>query len=178
MEAPLPANSECFYDKIVQPKEEFKEFPNLLNEYYLKVAYNSENKLILICYNIILLDNIRFESKISLKELHNLCSTFKPYQNINQIYEIIVKIIENGKFEIKKESNYIDFTIIITDMFSNIIKASIRLQEKNDEKSDEFFNVLSQEIINIKKIKDKIEEIKKDQDNFKKDILELKNMLL
>ena len=177
MEAPLPATSEGFYDKIVQSKEEFKEFPNLLNEYYLKVTYNSENKLILICYNIILLDNIRYEAKVSLNELHNLCSTFKPYQNINQIFEIVIKIIENKKFEIKKESNYINFIMTITDMFSNIIKTSIRLQDKNVGKRDEFLNVLSKEIINLRKQRDELEEIKKDQNDIKKDILELKNML-
>ena len=67
---------------LPQSNEQFKEFPNLLNEYYLKVTYNSENKLILICYNIILLDNIKYEAKVSMDELHNLCSTFKSYQNI------------------------------------------------------------------------------------------------
>ena len=55
MEAPLPAQTPEDISFI-----DFKEFPNLLNQYYLKVGYNKDNKLILICYNIILLYNIRY----------------------------------------------------------------------------------------------------------------------
>ena len=176
--APMPAlTPNDFYDKIVPANEQFKEFPNLLNEYYLKVGYKSEDKLQLICYNIVLLDNIRYEAKTTINELHQLCSAFMPYKNMSQLFEVIVKLIENGKFEIQKESKHINFILIITDMFSNVIKASIRLQDKNDGKRDEFLNVLSKEIINLRKQRDELEEIKKDQNDIKKDILELKNML-
>ena len=173
MEAPLPAQT---------PEDisftDFKEFPNLLNEYYLKVGYSKDNQLILICYNIILLDNIRYEAKISITELYQLSSAFKTYQNISQIFEVILQIINNGNFEIVKESKKIlNFIITITDMFSNNIKALISLQESNSDKRDEFLNVLSNEILKIRKQNDVLEQIKKEQDNFKNEIEQLKQMI-
>ena len=172
MEAPLPAQTPEDISFI-----DFKEFPNLLNQYYLKVGYNKDNKLILICYNIILLDNIRYEAKISKTELYQLTSAFRTFQNISQIYDAILQIINNGNFEIVKEPKNLNFILTITDMFGNNIKALITLQENNSGKRDEFLNVLSNEIIKIRKQNDDLEQIKKEQNDFKNEIEQLKQMI-
>ena len=62
-------------------------------------------------------------------------------------------------------------------MFSNNIKALISLQDSNSEKRDEFLNVLSNEIIKIRKQNDDLEQIKKEQDKFKNEIEQLKQMI-
>ena len=175
MDAPEPATPKNIGDK--PSTENYKEFTNILDEYYLKIEYSLDNKLTIICYNIKLLNNIRYEAKISREELYELSSAFKPYQKINQIFEVIVKIIEDGKFEIKQNSNNISLIINITDMFSQIIKVKIILLDSNDGKRDEFLCILSNEIIKIRKQKDELDIIKKEQEDFKKEIEELKQMI-
>ena len=158
--------------------KEFKEFHDLLNEFYLKIGYTSENKLILICYNIKLLDNIRYEAKISsINQLYELSSIFKPYSNLRDIYDLFIQFIENKKFEIKNENNLINLNLIATDVDSNTIKISIKLLDSKEEKKDEYLNILSKEILNIRKQKEELEEIKNEQNDFKKEIEELKNMI-
>ena len=172
MEAPMPVQT-----PNRNSIQKYEEFFNLLNEYYLKVGYNYNNRLILICYNSKSLDNIRYEATISQDELYKFSSAFKPYQTINLIFEVIIKIIKDGKFNIKKEKNYLLFYITITDILSNDIKIPIRLEIIDEKNKDEFLNVLSKEIIEIRKQKDELDILKEEQNTFKKEIEELKKMV-
>ena len=175
MEAPMPAPTPNVLNK--NSIQKYEEFFNLLNKYYLKVGYNYDNKLILICYNSESLDNIRYETTISQDELYKLSSAFKPYQSINLIFEVIIKIIKDGKFNIEKEKNYLLFYMIITDILSNDIKISIRLETIDEKNKDEFLNILSKEIIEIRKQKEELDILKEQQNTFKNEIEELKKMI-
>lgn len=176
MDAPQPCMTPSeFYDKITE--DNFTEFSNLLNEFYLKIEHDSLNKLILISYNIKLLDNIRYESKITIDKLYQISSAFKAYQNIHQIYKAIIKIIEDGKFDIKQNSKTISLVIKITDILSKTIDVEITLIDINDSKKDDFLCVLGNELVKIRNQKDELDIIKKEQDEFKKEIEELKKMI-
>ena len=152
-----------------------REFHSLLNDYYLKVELNSYDKLKLICYNKKLLDNIRYEKEISIDSLYQLCPAFKAY-DIKQIYEIIIKMIEDGNFEIKKNED-VFFYIKITDPLGSQLKVPFKLNDTNSNKKDEFLDILSKEIISLRKQKEELKEIKNEQNEFKKEIEELKKFV-
>ena len=157
------------------PKES-REFYNLLNDYYLKIELDSYDKLKLVCYNKKLLDNIRYETKISIDSLYQMCPAFKAY-DLKQIYEIIIKIIEDGKFEINKKNDNLYFYIMITDPLGNQLKVSFKLNNNTSNKTDEFLDVLSKEVILLRKQKEDLEEIKNEQNEFKKEIEELNKLV-
>ena len=153
-----------------------REFHNLLNDYYLKVELNSYDKLKLICYNKKLLDNIRYEKQISINSLYQLCPAFKAY-DIKQIYEIITKMIEDGNFEINKKNEDVFFYIKITDPLGSQLKLPFKLNDTNSNKKDEFLDILSKEIISLRKQKEELKEIKNEQNEFKKEIEELNKLV-
>ena len=176
-EAPLPKMITHEGENIKQGEKEYQKFSDLLNEYYLKVGYSSGQKLFLICYNSKLLDNIRYEVKISIKQFHELSQTFKSYEEIKNIYEIIIKIIKDGKFKIVKNSNYLDFIISISNIYGNNEEVSIQLHESNSDKRNELINIISNEIKIMRNQKEELEKIKKEQFNLKNEIEELKKLL-
>ena len=67
---------------------DFKEYFNL-NDYYLKVGYNNNNEIIIILYNIELLNNNRYELKKGLESILNLFKCFKS-NHISEIYKQII----------------------------------------------------------------------------------------
>ena len=157
-------------------QKESREFHNLLNDYYLKVELNSYDKLILVCYNQKLLDNIRYETNISINCLYYMCPAFKAY-DLKQIYEIIITIIEDGKFEISKKNDDLFFYIMITDPLGNPLKVSFKLNSNTSNTKDEFLDILSKEVLTLRKQKEDLEEIKNEQNEFKKEIEELNKMV-
>ena len=105
-----------------------------------------------------------------------MCPAFKAY-DLKQIYEIIIKIIEDGKFEINKKNDNLYFYIMITDPLGNQLKVSFKLNNNTSNKTDEFLDVLSKEVILLRKQKEDLEEIKNEQNEFKKEIEELNKLV-
>lgn len=99
MNTSSPKNNSLEKDDI----REYKEY--YLKEYYLKIGYNANNQIILIIYNIQLLDNIKYEIKIYLNDFYTVNKSFKIYDNIKEIYDALIKIIEENNYKIKKQSN-------------------------------------------------------------------------
>ena len=174
MDAPLALSITPYSDEKVI--EDSREFHNLLNDYYLKVELNTYGKLKLISYNKKLLDNIRYEKQLSINTLYQLCSAFKAY-DIKQIYEIIIKKIEDGKFDLTKKDGDLFFNMKITDPLGNLLEVPFKLKDVNSNKKDEFLDMLSKEIILLRKQKEELEEIKSEQNDFKKEIEELKKLV-
>ena len=168
-----PSAPTILRESVIKSIQDSKEFQNLLNDYYLKVELYYDN-LKLICYNKKLLDNIRYEEQLSIDSLYQLCPTFKAYE-LKQIYEIIIKIIEDGKCEIIKKDDDLLFNMKIMDPLGKDLNASIKLNGSSNKK-DEFLDVLSREIILLRKQKEDLEEIKNEQNDFKKEIEELKKL--
>jgi len=168
-----PSAPTILRESVIKSIQDSKEFQNLLNDYYLKVELYYDN-LKLICYNKKLLDNIRYEVQLSIDSLHQLCPAFKAY-DLKQIYEIIIKIIEDGKCEITKKDDDLIFNMKIVDPLGKDLNESIKLNGSSNKK-DEFLDVLSREIILLRKQKEDLEEIKNEQNDFKKEIEELKKL--
>ena len=168
-----PSAPTILRESVIKSIQDSKEFQNLLNDYYLKAELYFDN-LKLICYNQKLLDNIRYEVQLSIDSLHQLCPAFKAY-DLKQIYEIIIKIIEDGKCEITKKDDDLIFNMKIVDPLGKDLNESIKLNGSSNKK-DEFLDVLSREIILLRKQKEDLEEIKNEQNDFKKEIEELKKL--
>ena len=84
------------YKKIIK----YREFYN--NDYFLKIALNTNKEIIFINYNIKILDSIKYEFKINIQDLYTLCSFFKN-DRIEAIYNIILFSIESNYYIIEKK---------------------------------------------------------------------------
>ena len=57
------------------------------------------------------------------------------------------------------------------------LKVPFKLNDTNSNKKDEFLDILSKEIISLRKQKEELKEIKNEQNEFKKEIEELKKFV-
>ena len=151
--------------------EKFKEFYYLLNNFYLKISYNNCDEIEMIIYDINLLDSIKYGITITTDELYEISGSFKVYDKIEDIYEIIIKLIEEKKYNIIKKEKDIIFEIIMSDILNNIKKVNIIL-DKIDE-NNEYIKILSKEIFNIKD--NKIKNLIKENEYFKNEINKLRS---
>ena len=114
-----------------------------LGNYFMKICFNKEI-LIIISYNRELLDGFKYEAKINIKEFEEKYNNSKLlYNNIEDIYIIIKKSIKEGQYEIIKNNN--------SELIFNIPKITqFKLLKQNIKINDEYFNIISKEIKDIK----------------------------
>ena len=130
----------------------FHEFFNF-GEYYLKLSHNDKEELVIICYNIDKLDGIRYEAKKNIQQIYNFNSIFRQFANIKEIYELILDLIKDNQISLSlnPEKNLL-FSFTITDIKRNNHKVDIILvNNSNDNNSKEYINILTNEIINLRK---------------------------
>ena len=144
----------------------YKEY--YLNEYYFKVGYNAGNQIIFIIYNIQLLDNIKYEIKINQNDFYNLNKIFKMYDNIKEIYEAILKLIEENNYKIENKNNELKLIINIRDMFKKNKDIEFILYKYYN---NEYFGIICKEIIKIKNKEIKV--LKYSNQNMNQEINEL-----
>ena len=138
----------------------FKEFYNF-EDYYIKISYNDIEDLFIVCYNIEKLDGIRYEFKMNIKEIYNLNNIFRQYTNIKDIYELILDLIIQKNYSIKTNSkNDLIFSFNITDINRNNKTVEFILNKSSNNNSEEYINILSNEIKNLRKLREEISEIK------------------
>ena len=94
MEAPSPFVSKV--SKIIN----FQEFYNFFEEYYLKLSHNDNEELIIVCYNIVKLDGICYETKMHIQQIYNLNNIFRQYTNVKDIYELILDLIKDNQINL------------------------------------------------------------------------------
>ena len=150
--------------------KKYEEFYDLLNEYYLKISIIADNNLYFQCYNTKLLDNIEYREKFSINMFYAISNKLKQFSKIEELLNYLVILIENKKFNIEKKEENIVLTFKIEEDKNNII---IILKKKVKNK-DEYLQILSNEIIEIRKQSEKIEKIKQDNAEIFKKIDELK----
>ena len=168
MEAPKPITISSLSNII-----NFKEFYNF-GEYYIKLCYNDNGELIIICYNIEKLDGIRYEITMNIQELYNKSRIFRQYTNIQDIYELIIDLIKDEKCNIQiNPENKLTFCFKITDIKSNIQNVELILRNNDNNNTKEYINILSNEIKNLRK-NNNMEEIKE----LKQEIKNIKDILL
>ena len=166
MEAPSP-----FVTKVSKTIN-FKEIYDFFGDYYLKLSHNDNEELIIVCYNIVKLEGICYETKMHIQQIYNLNNIFRQYTNIKDIYELILDLINDKQISLSLNSdNNLIFSFTITDIKRNNQKVDIVLVNNSNNNTKEYINILSTEIKNlrnnnitnnkeIKELKDEIKSIK------------------
>ena len=113
------------------------------------------------------------------KKIHNLSNIFKMYNNIEEIYNAIIKLIEEKNFKIEADINEIKLKLFIPDKFNGCKEMEIKLNK--DENKDEYIKLLSREILNIrneeKKLKEENKNIREELKKWKELILEYNDII-
>ena len=121
----------------------YKEFYNL-KDYYLKISLTTKTEISFIIYNLKLLDSIKYYINLNLSEIHELNKLFKIYDNVEEIYEIIINIFENNYYEINKQKNELVLILYLYDISKKRKEIQITLN-KNDD-NNEYSRILSKEL--------------------------------
>lgn len=150
---------------------DFKEFYNL-NDYYIKIGYNNNNELVIILYNIELLNNHRYELKKGLESILNIHKYFKS-NHISDIYKQIIQFINEGKYKIRLNQN---------DSITLILNKTIDLNLVYHKDNNEYFQILSNQIRNLRSknitCNKAITKLQEENSSIKNEIKELKNIIL
>ena len=93
-------------------------FNKRLNEYCISL-FHDNNEISIIAYNLNLLDNIKYEMNISYDELIAISAFFNEFNNINQIYGNLIKIINRNKIKFIQKNKDVLFTFTFSDMEGN-----------------------------------------------------------
>ena len=160
--------------------EKYNEYYNL-GEYYMKLFYTNNGKLTIISYNMQVLDGTKYEIKLNLEKIYDLSNVFRQYTNMKELYEFIIDLINEGKYELKKNDNYMILNFMITDIKKNEHNITFTLYNENNNNTQEYINILSNEIKNMRitnnnNIKE-IKELKKENEDIKNEIKEIKKVL-
>ena len=171
-------------DEIIfeTPKDDdtpnFKEFYNL-SGFYLKLSH-MQDELVIIIYDIEKLDGVKYELKIKLNDIYQLSSLFKGYSNIEEIYKLIIKLIDENNYSLKKEKNEVIFILKMKDILNNLKEIQFIAAESNDKvniNNNEYINVLINEIKQMRSNNKLIEELKEENKYIKNEINKLKSKL-
>ena len=160
--------------------EKYNEYYNL-GEYYMKLFYTNNGELTIICYNMQVLDGTKYEVKLNLEKIYDLSNVFRQYTNMKELYEFIIDLINEGKYELKKNENYMILNFMITDIKKNEHIITFTLYNENNNNTQEYISILSNEIKNMRitnnnNIKE-IKELKKENEDIKNEIKEIKKVL-
>ena len=176
MEAPKPT-----FTTVTGDAEKYNEFYNF-GEYYIKLSYTSLEELCIICYNMVILDGIKYELKISHQKIYDLSNIFRQYTNIKDLYDFIIDLISENKYQmhINNDKNLVlQFTI--SDIKKNEHKIAFTLIHDNNNNTQEYINILSNEIKNMRKINNKnikeISDLKNENEEIRNEIKNIKDIL-
>jgi len=141
-----------------------------LGKYDLNIRYNY-NEIIISCCDEELLDGIKYEAKVSFRNIKEMNNIFGAYNNMKDVYNIINKIIEEGKYEINMiNKSELTFTIIGLTQFK-LLRQKVKM-------NNEYLNILTKEIKNIKNnYNNEIKILKDENSSIKNELNELKNMI-
>jgi len=160
--------------------EKYNEYYNL-GEYYMKLFYTNNGELTIICYNMQVLDGTKYEVKLNLEKIYDLSNVFRQYTSMKELYGFIIDLINEGKYELKKNENNMILNFMITDIKKNEHNITFTLYNENNNNAQEYINILSNEIKNMRitnnnNIKE-IKELKKENEDIKNEIKEIKKVL-
>ena len=164
-------NSENISTPKKEKNEKIKIFDDL-NGYYLKLAIINK-KLLIVIFNIDLLDGIKYKIEMNLKEIQTAKKTFMVFKSIEEIYEAIIKLIDTNKYKIVKNNNIITLNIIVSDIFNQNQIVTFQLQKENYD-NYEFIKILVDEIKKMRNIIKIIDKLKEENQKIKSEINKLK----
>lgn len=109
----------------------------------MNIRYNY-NEIIISCCDEELLDGIKYETKINFNKIREMNNIFGAYNNMKDVYNIINKIIEEGKYEINMiNKSELAFAIIGLTQFK-LLRQKVKI-------NNEYLSIMAKEIKNIKK---------------------------
>ena len=159
----------------------FKEFYNL-SGFYLKLSH-IQNELEIIIYDIEELDGVKYELKINLNEIYHLDNIFKGYSTIQEIYKLIIKLINENNYSLKKlekEKNKVIFLLKMKDILNNIKEIQFVMAERKDIvniNNNEYINILINEIKQMRKNNKLMDELKEENKYIKNELNKLKKRM-
>ena len=135
-------------------KKGFKSFDDI---YFIKLNFDEIKKnIIIICYNTIELENKRYEVKISKNDFEHMDKIFKIYDELEEIYELIIPIIESNKYKIYFSNDEDKITIelnFIINFKNNDINLPINIDMNSNTNGDftsDYNYILRNEIIKLR----------------------------
>ena len=147
-----------------------------LNKYYLKTSIFNQ-KLLIVIYNIDLLDGVPYVLQMKVNDFHLSNDIFKRFDSIEIIYkEVIKELINDNKIQI----NIKDDKCVLSFKIYNIFKEpeNIDLEfHKGIRDNDEYITILTNEIKKLRKNNKIINDLKEENNKIKIDIKKLKQNL-
>lgn len=129
---------------------QYKEYYN--DNYYLKIGINKNNNIIIRCYKSDILNNICYQKCLDIIEIKQINKIFLSFETINEIYNLILKVLNNNSYKIE----YINDIIIINIINPNIDNIQITLDKIYNYDIFEYNKLL---VNNINKLKNEINQI-------------------
>jgi len=177
MEAPKPSFT-TVSGEVIKANEYYD-----LRKYYLKLFYTDDDKLNIICYNMEILDGIKNQLTKNLQEIYEMSTIFRQYTNMKDLYEFFIDLINDNKYEIKNgNDNNLVFNLTISDIKGNNHLIKFILYHEKNNKTQEFINILSNEIKNMREINEnnvqEIKELKEENRDIKEELKDIRNIVL
>ena len=176
MEAPKPGFT-TVSGEILKTNEYYD-----LGKYYLKLFYTDDDNLDIICYNMEILDGIKYELTKNIQEIYEISSIFRQFTNIKDLYEFIIDLINDNKYVIKNgNDNNLFFNLTISDIKSNNHLIKLVLYHEKNNYTQEYINILSNEIKNMREINEnnaqEIKELKEENRDIKEELKDIRNIV-
>jgi hypothetical protein len=96
--APFPVSTPVRSVSVSLVISKYRDF--YLGDFYLKLELTNNNELHLVNYNTKILDGIKFFLKLNINILQKASDLFKKFDKIENIYEIIIKLIDEKKYKL------------------------------------------------------------------------------
>lgn len=84
--------------------------------------------------------------KLTINILQKASDLFKKFDKIENIYDIIIKLIEEKKYKLYNSSNKVIFSIIPNKIINNQKEILLYLNKVTNDINNDFYKVLSDEI--------------------------------
>ena len=176
MEAPKPGFT-TVSGEVLKTNEYYN-----LGKYYLKLFFTDDDKLDIICYNMEILNGIKYELTKNLQEIYEISSIFRQYTNMKDLYEFIIDLINDNLYEIKRgNDNNLVFNLTISDIKRNNHLIKLVLYHEKNNNTQEYINILSNEIKNLRDINknniQEIKELKEENRDIKEELKDIRNIV-
>jgi serine/threonine protein phosphatase PrpC len=148
---------------MLNNSQKIKEFFNL-NGYYLRLILTNQ-QLTLISYNSLLLNGIKYESRINYDEIKRN-EKIKDF-TVSGLYDLIIKKINEKKFSIKGDQNYVVLSLLETNKPNADKDIQLTMLRNKYFFTSDYENVLANVIMNLRQ----------ENKHLKSELAEIKNML-
>lgn len=143
------------------------------NKYYIKIGLSRSNKILIKSYHLDKLNNYCYQITLDITDLFNISKHFIPYENINNIFSILINLINNNKYSIKQSANNnLVFIVLLSDALKNDIEIKFILYKTNITNPLEYNTILCHTINKLKNNFIQAKELYEKEKNENKELIE------